>query len=611
MSFLFPAFLAGAALVALPIVLHLMRRDVAPEVPFAAVRLLRRSPIERSRRRRLRDLLLLAARVAALVLLAGAFARPYVMGATSASPITIVAIDRSFSMGAPGTFDRALTLARQAIDQASGRVAVVAFDQRAEVVSAPGTRGEARTALASLRPGFGATRYAAAIDKAVEIAESGAATLVLVSDLERHGFDAGTPALASNVQLAIRDAGTARTNAAVTDLHADGHRIVATLRNTGLTPRAGTARLTMDGRTLKAAPFSLTAGATADVAFDLPTAAAAAVGVAIDDPGGYGADDVRYAVTGGRAATGVLIVGGEPGSPAGFYLTRALQAGAGDAPEFASRSMLPGPFARAAATDLSGYAAIALLSTHGLDRRAGETLRAYLKGGGGVLLAAGPDVDATVLSMLFEWQPALEAADRTGPAVLAATDPRHPIFQPFGPLTANLGQVSFSRTWELRPGAHWRALARFTGGQPALLERTAGAGRVLLFASDLDRRWNDFPLHPAFVPFVQETMKYLGGRTAPPSAYLVSDVPSGVAPRPGIATLQDKRVVAVNVDVRESTIDRVEPAEFDRLIGRSAAAGARRAERVAAQVEAHQNYWQYGLALMLVALAAESVIGRR
>jgi hypothetical protein len=213
--------------------------------------------------------------------------------------------------------------------------------------------------------------------------------------------------------------------------------------------------------------------------------------------------------------------------------------------------------------------------------------------------------------MLFEWQPALEAADRTGPAVLAATDPRHPIFQPFGPLTANLGQVSFSRTWELRPGARWRALARFTGGQPALLERTAGAGRVLLFASDLDRRWNDFPLHPAFVPFVQETMKYLGGQTAPPSAYLVSDVPSGVAPRPGIATLQDKRVVAVNVDVRESTIDRVEPAEFDRLIGRSAAAGARRAERVAAQVEAHQNYWQYGLALMLVALAAESVIGRR
>ena len=80
MNFLFPAFLFGAVAVAIPIVLHFLRRDVAPEVPFTAVRLLQRSPIERSRRRRLRDLLLLAARVAALLLLALAFARPYIVG---------------------------------------------------------------------------------------------------------------------------------------------------------------------------------------------------------------------------------------------------------------------------------------------------------------------------------------------------------------------------------------------------------------------------------------------------------------------------------------------------------------------------------------------------
>ena len=34
MSFLFPAFLAGSVAIAIPIVLHLLRRDVAPEVPF-------------------------------------------------------------------------------------------------------------------------------------------------------------------------------------------------------------------------------------------------------------------------------------------------------------------------------------------------------------------------------------------------------------------------------------------------------------------------------------------------------------------------------------------------------------------------------------------------
>ena len=76
MNFLHPAFLIGAALVAIPIVLHMLRRDIAPDVPFTAVRLLRKSPVERSKRRRLRDLLLLAARVTALLLLAAAFARP-------------------------------------------------------------------------------------------------------------------------------------------------------------------------------------------------------------------------------------------------------------------------------------------------------------------------------------------------------------------------------------------------------------------------------------------------------------------------------------------------------------------------------------------------------
>jgi aerotolerance regulator-like protein/VWA domain-containing protein len=609
MSFLFPAFLVGAALIALPIVLHLMRHDVAPEVPFPAVRLLRRGPIERSRRRRLRDLLLLAARVSALLLLAGAFARPYVMGATGSPPITVVAVDRSFSMSAPGTFDRALTLARQAIDDAGSRVAVVAFDQRADVVSPPGTRGEARAALASLRPGFGATRYAAAFDKAIELAESGPARLVIVSDLQRHGFDAGVPGLPSNVELAVRDAGTAQTNAAVTDLHVEGRRVVATIRNTGMTPCSGSARLAIDGRAIKATPFSLAPGAMADVPFELPAAAGGSLSVAIDDPGGYAADDVRYAVVESRAAAGVLVVGGAPGSPAGFYLTRALQASGEDAPGFAAHTMLPTAFARAAAGDITRYSTIGLLSTHGLDRRAGDTLRGFVNAGGGILIAAAPDVDVTVLSMLFDWRPELTAADRAGAAVFAATDPRHPIFQPFGGLSANLGQVSFTRTWDVRPATGWRVLARYTDGAPALLERP-GRGRVLFFTSDLDRRWNDFPLHPSFVPFVQEAMKYLGGKTASPSTYLVSDVPAGVAPRPGIITLDDKRVVAVNVDSHESTIDRVDPAEFGRLVARTGADTGRHVERLATQVEAHQNYWRYGLMLMLVALAFESVIGR-
>src|SRR4029079_12731070 len=129
MSFLTPLYLFGAALIALPVILHLLRRDVAPPVPFTAVSLLRKSPVDRSRRHRLRDLILLAARVCALLLLAASFARPYPASAPSTSRMTVVAVDRSFSM-AP-RMARARELARQAIDESRGdRIALVAFDER-------------------------------------------------------------------------------------------------------------------------------------------------------------------------------------------------------------------------------------------------------------------------------------------------------------------------------------------------------------------------------------------------------------------------------------------------------------------------------------------------
>ena len=146
----------------LPIVLHLLRRDVAPEVPFTAVRLLRRSPIERTRRRRLRDLLLLAARVAALTAARSAFARP-VFHAGRAASTSPHRRHRSFVQhGSAGTFARALAQAREAVGQAGDwrTVAVIAFDDRADVVAQPGPAGDARAALDGLNAGFGATRFA-------------------------------------------------------------------------------------------------------------------------------------------------------------------------------------------------------------------------------------------------------------------------------------------------------------------------------------------------------------------------------------------------------------------------------------------------------------------
>ena len=234
MAFLYPAFLLGALAIALPVLLHLLRRDVAPEVPFTAVRLLRQSPIDRTRRRRLRDLLLLAARVAALTLLAFAFARPYFTQASPLPRVRIVAVDRSFSMGAPGQFARALAQAREAVGQASigERVAVIAFDERADVIAQPGPAGDARAALDGLTAGFGATRFAPAVAKAIEVAAGDPAHLVVVSDLQRNGWENEQPlSVPAGLQVEVRDAGAPPANVAVRQIRMERGRVVGTVSN--------------------------------------------------------------------------------------------------------------------------------------------------------------------------------------------------------------------------------------------------------------------------------------------------------------------------------------------------------------------------------------------
>ena len=59
-------------------------------------------------------------------------------------------------------------------------------------------------------------------------------------------------------------------------------------------------------------------------------------------------------------------------------------------------------------------------------------------------------------------------------------------------------------------------------GEPLLCEHLYGQGRVALFASSCDRDWSNFPVRPAFLPFVYRLVGYLaqsaGGQSAEPQA---------------------------------------------------------------------------------------------
>lgn len=613
MSFLTPLYLAGAVLVTLPIVLHLLRRDVAPPVPFTAVRLLHRTAVERSRSHRLRDLLLLAARVCALLLLAGSFARPYRATATGTVRTTVVAVDRSFSMGVPVRIARARELALQAVDEArTDRLIVVAFDDRADVLSASGSAADARAAIAGIQAGFGGTRYAAALDKASELLfDDAGGRVVIVSDLQRNGFDPAGATLPDGIDLVVRDAGAAGANLSVSNAAIDGHQVAVSVRNDGETSRDVDLSVVADGRALPVRHLSVPAADAVRVLFDAPadvdTARAVLTG---DDPQGYGADNERFVVRDARTVPRVLVVSGAAGSKTGFYLTRALLAEGDEGPDFEVRSLSGPAFSAAASAELRDVRAIALLSTHGVDRRAGEPLRRFLQTGRGVLIAAAPDVDPAVLSVLFDWTPPLAPTEVDRAGVLAATDLRHPVLRSFDGVAANFGQITFDHAWQIDPGSAWRVLARYTNGSAALAERGQGQGHVLLFTSDIDRRWNDFPLHASFVPLVQEAARYLGATPFVSSALLVADVPAGVPARPGIVE-RGGRAIAVNVDPRESRVDHVTPSEFRSLVTRTASQARPRGERLAAETERTQSYWRYGLILMLGTLIVEALVGSR
>src|SRR5215472_11344489 len=103
MGLLSPWFLAGAAAVTLPIYLHLLRRHRADPRPFSSLMFFERRTQSSIRHRRLRHLLLLALRVTVLLLLALAFADPFIKRPAASATndkLLLLAIDNSFSMRA-------------------------------------------------------------------------------------------------------------------------------------------------------------------------------------------------------------------------------------------------------------------------------------------------------------------------------------------------------------------------------------------------------------------------------------------------------------------------------------------------------------------------------
>jgi hypothetical protein len=189
--------------------------------------------------------------------------------------------------------------------------------------------------------------------------------------------------------------------------------------------------------------------------------------------------------------------------------------------------------------DLSQIDLVILSNVRSLAAASWQRLREFVRGGGGLLVFGGEEVDPSGYTpaasqgvLPLSVQGRKSERDKSS---LEIMDPAHAVFAPFsGGMNGDLSIRAF-RTWlvmEPLPDPDARVLARFKGSSPAIVEREIGSGRVLVFASSADPSWNDLPSYGApYVPLMHLLVRHAIGRTGAPVSAVVGEALSVPLPR--------------------------------------------------------------------------------
>ena len=291
--------------------------------------------------------------------------------------------------------------------------------------------------------------------------------------------------------------------------------------------------LKLNGREVESKSVEVPAGGRAAVEFlsmDVPYGRNRGE-VAVDGGDALPSDDVFYFSVERAEARRALFVHSPGNSQALLYFKAAIDASG--QPAFALEAATPDQLAGAS---LAGYAFV-VLSDVSPPAAFEARLTEYVRGGGSLLVALGrtlaersrvPVADLPMAGTSY----AGREGDRFETAVWL--DPSHPSILK----DSRWEDVKFYRAVRVQPmGA--RVAARLGSQLPLLLETRVGDGRVLVFASTLDDVDNDLPIHAAWVPFVEQTARYLGR---------LDDSPASV-PVGAFAELRESKETGAAVDV--------------------------------------------------------------
>ena len=529
-----PWFLAGLAGLALPLYLHLLKRQKNPPKGVPSLMFWESRTQASTRHRRLNYLLLLSLRLLVLLMLILAFANPFInrnADALASNRLVLLVIDNSFSMRAgTGSGDSRLAAAKDAAmsvlsGKGAARAQVAEFGSQFRLMTQPiEDQGALRAAVQAIQPGDGHGNFGE-LARAVRGMAASVRTPIefhLFSDMQRGDLAAtfSDMALPDNVKLVTHPVVTkAQPNWTAESVDAPGQvwgkdvkpiHVQAVIAGYGTPAAQRTVSLVVNGKTTATKTVEVPANGRATV--DFP-ALEAPYGfnrceVKIDSADRLPADDLRRFAVERSDPQKVLLIHNYGDNRSPLYFGAALSAAAQSAFILESISVN-----EAADRKLSNYAFTVLSDVGALPPLLENALTDYVRSGGSLLIAAGTSAGARSQIPIFgahivETRDYNRVPDRY--MGVGSSDSSYPAVAK----ADGWAGVKFFYALDVDPGVGAdaaRVIVRLGDQTPVLLEKRLGEGRVVLLTSGLDNLTNDFPLHPAFVPFVEQTARYLAG----------------------------------------------------------------------------------------------------
>lgn len=551
MTFLFPAMLIGAVAAAAPVVIHLMMRSRPRQVVFPALRFVKLTHRGSSRSLKLKHWLLLALRVAAMVLIALLLARPTVPGfwpaSSPAEPVAAaIVLDTSGSMSYRHQRIQRLAAARR---QAAEVIASLPAGSRAAVLEThqPAAPTSLLTDPALLTRQVNAatvTPTASAVGPALAAAARLLAPVPLArkeiyvfTDMTRPAWR-HLPAVGEETwPVTVVDVGVDRpVNRSLGPVELSPARPAAgqevRLRFEVRCAGPGGAvpvELSLGGRRLAEAVAEVASNGSAVVEMSfVPSGQGRLQGeLRLGQGDAMALDDRRFVTVVVTPPVKVLLLA-EPAQLSGGAPTVSLLQAALDAqgPWLAVQVVTPGELTESA---VSGASAVVCADVVSLTDAQWSALESMLRRGGGLWLVPGPALAAEPEAVNGRSaQRSLpgrlgEFVSLPGPVRLADPRDAHRLVADLAREgNPPLSQVAARARWRLsQPAEGARAIARFADGEPAMMIRRVGRGRSLLWTFGCDGRLSNvgrFP-RPHLPILAGAAAAELTGRAGRPTGY--------------------------------------------------------------------------------------------